>query len=106
MFQYINGGSLEQLVQSPEPLTWCTRTRLGLDMAQALTYLHGQQVFPPRPHQQGRTLHHDLTGKERPCTMISFTSNRYDLSVPTLPRMDDGKLTGKAWPYTPASPEK
>ena len=52
VFQYINGGSLEQLVQSPEPLTWCTRTRLGLDMAQALTYLHGQQVF-----------HRDLTSK-------------------------------------------
>lgn len=52
MSQYMNGGTLEQLLSSPEPLSWPVRLRLALDIARGLRYLHAKGVF-----------HRDLTSK-------------------------------------------
>lgn len=59
--QYINGGNLEQLLDSNKYLSWATRVKLASDIAMGLSYLHFKGIF-----------HRDLTSKVKAIFVIAY----------------------------------
>ncbi|XP_051556287.1 dual specificity testis-specific protein kinase 2-like isoform X2 [Myxocyprinus asiaticus] len=65
--EYINGGNLEQLLDSSKYLSWATRVKLALEIAMGLSYLHSRGIF-----------HRDLTSKN---CLIKSDENGYTAVV-------------------------
>ncbi|XP_075302393.1 dual specificity testis-specific protein kinase 1 [Opisthocomus hoazin] len=65
--EYINGGNLEQLLDSPVPLSWSMRVKLALDITCGLHYLHSKGIF-----------HRDLTSKN---CLVRCEANSYTAVV-------------------------
>ncbi|XP_016323601.1 dual specificity testis-specific protein kinase 2-like [Sinocyclocheilus anshuiensis] len=67
LIEYINGGNLEQLLDSNKYLSWTTRVKLASEIAMGLSYLHSKGIF-----------HRDLTSKN---CLIKSDENGYTAIV-------------------------
>ncbi|KAF1384087.1 hypothetical protein PFLUV_G00138640 [Perca fluviatilis] len=65
--EYINGGNLEQLLDSNKHLSWPTRVKLACEIGSGLAYLHSKGIF-----------HRDLTSKN---CLIKCDDNCYTAVV-------------------------
>ncbi|KAL0966072.1 hypothetical protein UPYG_G00290540 [Umbra pygmaea] len=65
--EYINGGNLEQLLDSNKSLSWSARIKLAYEIASGLGYLHSKGIF-----------HRDLTSKN---CLIKSDENGYTAVV-------------------------
>ncbi|XP_026857022.2 dual specificity testis-specific protein kinase 2 [Electrophorus electricus] len=65
--EYINGGNLEQLLDSNKYLSWAMRVKLAQEIAMGLAYLHSKGIF-----------HRDLTSKN---CLIKSDENGYTAVV-------------------------
>ncbi|XP_066548553.1 dual specificity testis-specific protein kinase 2 [Amia ocellicauda] len=65
--EYINGGNLEQLLDSNKHLSWTARVKLASEIAMGLSYLHSKGIF-----------HRDLTSKN---CLIKSEENCYTAIV-------------------------
>uniref|UniRef100_UPI0037E73A60 dual specificity testis-specific protein kinase 2 isoform X2 n=1 Tax=Semicossyphus pulcher TaxID=241346 RepID=UPI0037E73A60 len=65
--EYINGGNLEQLLDSNKHLSWPARVKMACDISSGLAYLHSKGIF-----------HRDLTSKN---CLIKCDDNGYTAVV-------------------------
>uniref|UniRef100_A0A8C3JKF5 Protein kinase domain-containing protein n=1 Tax=Calidris pygmaea TaxID=425635 RepID=A0A8C3JKF5_9CHAR len=95
LMEYINGGNLEQLLDSPVPLSWSMRVKPALDSARGLRYLHSKGIF-----------HCNLTSKNCLvcCEASGYTAVVGDFSlaekIPTYSEKEP--LAGVGSPYSMA----
>jgi serine/threonine protein kinase len=75
----VNGGALEQLIQSSEEFSWCLRVRLAHDISRGMQYLHTHGM-----------LHRDLNSKN---VLLRMHGSKYTavvadfgLAAKTIPR--------------------
>lgn len=89
--QYVNGGSLDQLILDEAEFPWIQRVSLAKDVNEGLSYLHSRGIF-----------HRDLTSKN---VLIRRNENRLCAVVADfglaaqIPKNEEEKLPSCGSPY-------